>query len=588
MANDNKIKIGKAEVKLFLSNEMLPSENDSPILYDLEAEYAKTKKRKSLFTIWVLLACTAVVVLLTFCVTKYIEYKNNNLSVGIQVFEDLNLKNLLDVVSRTEGTMKEVTNKKIQLESEKHSLVSQAEVKKQGDLELLDSLRLSSSERKKREQAINQEYEQEMKLISEKYDSQINICSIQIEELQAQLSSYDKKNVEMAQQQEAAINSQRQIFELEKAEMEELHKQNISDLQNQMTTMQKQMLDSRNASLDALTVQYEAEIAKLDPILDYPIANQIVADVAELNSNKFEPTQFEISLSDEATVAQAQNFLGKLSQDFENFNYVAGLFQSVKWRNTLKDYSVTLVNLANSIGVETVNAAIELLQAQEVRFQQEKESYAHEISSVFKQKNTEYEKYNSAFEAMATRNNHMGYILDVSDSSCMLAFVVDSLKNKVQDGTRASVVDFQGNVVGQGNFLVKGDFLYIVPDSQEQGVLFQPSYELLIDSSTLKAEAPVVDETSVAPTTITDEAILDEGEAVDANSVEAKEPLDEAASIDEADAIEGQAVDSFHVDAEPLDEASLQQEDSVIDSSKTEETEILNEGVLFFHTEGVN
>ena len=326
MANDNKIKIGKAEVKLFLSNEMLPSENDKPILYDLEAEYAKSKKAKSFFTIWVLLACIVVVVLLTFAVTKYIEYKNNHLSVGIQVFEDLNLKNLLDVVSRTEESMQEVTKKKIQLEAEKQALVLQAEVKKQGDLELLDSLRLSSSERKKREQTINQEYEQEIQSISGKYDSQIDFCSLQIEELQVQLSSYDKKNVEMAQQQEAALNSQLQVFQLEKAEIEAQHQEKITDLQNQMATMQQQMVESRNASLNALTVQYESEIEKLDPVLDYPIANQIISDVANFNTMMFDPSQFKLSISDEATVAQAQNFLVKIGKDFENFNYIGNLF----------------------------------------------------------------------------------------------------------------------------------------------------------------------------------------------------------------------------------------------------------------------
>lgn len=581
MANDNKIKIGKAEVKLFLSNEMLPSENDKPILYDLEAEYAKSKKAKSFFTIWVLLACIVVVVLLTFAVTKYIEYKNNHLSVGIQVFEDLNLKNLLDVVSRTEESMQEVTKKKIQLEAEKQALVLQAEVKKQGDLELLDSLRLSSSERKKREQTINQEYEQEIQSISGKYDSQIDFCSLQIEELQVQLSSYDKKNVEMAQQQEAALNSQLQVFQLEKAEMEAQHQEKITDLQNQMATMQQQMVESRNASLNALTVQYESEIEKLDPVLDYPIANQIISDVANFNTMMFDSSQFKLSISDEATVAQAQNFLGKIGKDFENFNYIGNLFQSVNWHNSLKDYSKTVINLANSIGIETVNAAIELLQSQEARFQQEKESYAHEKTSALQQSNAEYEKIYSAFETMALNNNHMGYILDLSDSSCMLTYVIDSLKNKVQEGTRASVVDFQGNIVGQGNLLAKGDFIYIVPDFPEQAALMQPMYELQIDSSTLKEEVLVseekesvgenFEEKETAPSDIeTDSTDLDES------------VLEETVETDESQII-NETLENLDTQQTPTMDSNLE-----TTSMETEEVSNSPEGVLHFSTEIVN
>ncbi|MBE6344059.1 MAG: hypothetical protein E7063_00010 [Spirochaetaceae bacterium] len=581
MANDNKIKIGKAEVKLFLSNEMLPSENDKPILYDLEAEYAKSKKAKSFFTIWVLLACIVVVVLLTFAVTKYIEYKNNHLSVGIQVFEDLNLKNLLDVVSRTEESMQEVTKKKIQLEAEKQALVLQAEVKKQGDLELLDSLRLSSSERKKREQTINQEYEQEIQSISGKYDSQIDFCSLQIEELQLQLSSYDKKNVEMAQQQEAALNSQLQVFQLEKAEMEAQHQEKIADLQNQMTTMQQQMVESRNASLNALTVQYESEIEKLDPVLDYPIANQIISDVANFNTMMFDSSQFKLSISDEATVAQAQNFLGKIGKDFENFNYIGNLFQSVNWHNSLKDYSKTVINLANSIGIETVNAAIELLQSQEARFQQEKESYAHEKTSALQQSNAEYEKIYSAFETMALNNNHMGYILDLSDSSCMLTYVIDSLKNKVQEGTRASVVDSQGNIVGQGNLLAKGGFIYIVPDFPEQAALMQPMYELQIDSSTLKEEVLVseekesvgenFEEKETAPSDIeTDSTDLDES------------VLEETVETDESQII-NETLENLDTQQTPTMDSNLE-----TTSMETEEVSNSPEGVLHFSTEIVN
>lgn len=586
MANDNKIKIGKAEVKLFLSNEMLPSENDKPILYDLEAEYAKSKKAKSFFTIWVLLACIVVVVLLTFAVTKYIEYKNNHLSVGIQVFEDLNLKNLLDVVSRTEESMQEVTKKKIQLEAEKQALVLQAEVKKQGDLELLDSLRLSSSERKKREQTINQEYEQEIQSISGKYDSQIDFCSLQIEELQVQLSSYDKKNVEMAQQQEAALNSQLQVFQLEKAEMEAQHQEKIADLQNQMATMQQQMVESRNASLNALTVQYESEIEKLDPVLDYPIANQIISDVANFNTMMFDPSQFKLSISDEATVAQAQNFLGKIGKDFENFNYIGNLFQSVNWHNSLKDYSKTVINLANSIGIETVNAAIELLQSQEARFQQEKESYAHEKTSALQQSNAEYEKIYSAFETMALNNNHMGYILDLSDPSCMLTYVIDSLKNKVQEGTRASVVDSQGNIVGQGNLLAKGGFIYIVPDFPEQAALMQPMYELQIDSSTLKEEVLVseekesvgenFEEKETAPSDIeTDSTDLDES------------VLEETVETDESQII-NETLENLDTQQTPTMDSNLETTSMETTSMETEEVSNSPEGVLHFSTEIVN
>ena len=49
MDHDNKVKIQKPEVKLFLPENLYPITKSSPQIYDLEDEYAKTRKNKSFF-----------------------------------------------------------------------------------------------------------------------------------------------------------------------------------------------------------------------------------------------------------------------------------------------------------------------------------------------------------------------------------------------------------------------------------------------------------------------------------------------------------------------------------------------------------
>ena len=144
MGNDNKIKISKKEVRLFLQSDMLPPENDTPEYYDLEAEYAKTRKEKSHFTIWALVLFSLGIALLVYGVTSYISFRNTSLTVGVDVFEDLNLKNLLDVVSRTESSMESAINQKVQLETDRDAELSQATIKRDSELLRLETSKISN------------------------------------------------------------------------------------------------------------------------------------------------------------------------------------------------------------------------------------------------------------------------------------------------------------------------------------------------------------------------------------------------------------------------------------------------------------
>src|SRR5574344_2354308 len=132
MGNDNKMKIAmkkekteilpdtmsnehRSEVMLFLKDELQPLSHDKPHAYDLTAEYAKTKKNKSPF-IWVLMAlCFVVAIIATYGISKYVDYQNNHIKVSIDVFNDLNLRNLLDIVSQTKGQHDDAVKEKSEL-----------------------------------------------------------------------------------------------------------------------------------------------------------------------------------------------------------------------------------------------------------------------------------------------------------------------------------------------------------------------------------------------------------------------------------------------------------------------------------------
>ena len=92
MDNDNKIIIQKPEVELFLQDDIYAFNREKPKMYDLEKEFANVKKQKKHTILWPLIILFIISVLLTLGITYYIRYQNRQISVNVDVFEDINLR----------------------------------------------------------------------------------------------------------------------------------------------------------------------------------------------------------------------------------------------------------------------------------------------------------------------------------------------------------------------------------------------------------------------------------------------------------------------------------------------------------------
>lgn len=429
MDNGHKIDIGKAEVKLFLKEEMLPSRMDAPDLYDLNTEYAKTRSKKMSFVTLVLLCCIAVVALITWGVVMFIEAENSNLEVDIAVFDDLNLKNLLDVVSKTQDKLDQNVKKKNQLNFELQNKINLAQLDRDADLQLIESLRMSVSERKIREQEVIAMFDKQVAELNQEYQPQISFLEAQNADLTKQISSYDSKNVELAKEQEAAINSQRQAFEIEKKQLTDDYESIIADLMLQIESMQKSQLAAQTTAIETLKAQQENELALLDPKFTDKKANQLVLNVIEnilveeamtqavevlaetenvdtiltedMTGKELTESQNEVieesanpsaineisteeeleqqnstlktmylpevvlNLTDKEFQSYVEKSLYELDSQFADFNYVADMVATVPWMNSLKDYIVALTEMTNQIGTKMVLACIDFLQRYE-------------------------------------------------------------------------------------------------------------------------------------------------------------------------------------------------------------------------------
>ena len=90
------------------------------------------------------------------------------------------------------------------------------------------------------------------------------MLDLTLTDLQDQLNAYDSANIERAQQQQAAIDSQRQLFEIEKQQLTESYETTINDLQTQLSALQSEENSMRVRITEEIAGQYQAQYAALE------------------------------------------------------------------------------------------------------------------------------------------------------------------------------------------------------------------------------------------------------------------------------------------------------------------------------------
>lgn len=272
MDNDNKVIIQKPEVELFLQDDIYAFNREKPKMYDLEKEFANVKKQKKHTILWPLIILFIISILLTLGITYYIRYQNRQISVNVDVFEDINLRKLLDMVSKIEEQVEDTKNQKLKTEKQKTFELDSLIAEKEAELITVESLPISVKEKESRRAEIETRYENAVAEISTKYDNEIALLDLTLNDLQDQLNAYDSANIERAQQQQAAIDSQRQLFEIEKQQLTESYETTINDLQTQLSALQSEENSMRVRITEEIAGQYQAQYVALESSFNEQLA----------------------------------------------------------------------------------------------------------------------------------------------------------------------------------------------------------------------------------------------------------------------------------------------------------------------------
>lgn len=356
MDNDNKIKNGienpdqrHKEVLLFLNEELsrLQVENSADS-YDLEKEYAKTKKNRSFFSMGLLLGSLIVVFLIAWGITAGIKKQNSEITVNLAEFEGLNIKNLLDSVSKVQTNYDNAVKNRSNLVSDKEIALAKAAEKRDSDLFLIDSLTLDAKQTEERKAAVYEEYEAGILAINESFEPRIVSAEKELEEYKKQLDEYDTAKLESARQQEQALDSERRLHQLEIDKISKKYEDRINEIQSAFSLERKNNSEQMKKSVQEVSQKYLNQIAELDPDLSAEKSRSLVQTINSKTTSKFTPDLYsgEELVKDDVISAGLEQF----NEVYSQYARVRAPMDQIPYKNTMPTYLNASNKLVDSMG----------------------------------------------------------------------------------------------------------------------------------------------------------------------------------------------------------------------------------------------
>ena len=396
MDNDNKIIINKSEihkeVMLFLGDELRNIHKTSQgQVYDIEKEYAKTKKQKSPFVVLILIACFLFVFGLSFFIHKIISAQNQEIQVNLQKFDDLNLKTLLNTVSSAQNNYDNAVRTKSSIEANMESKLKTAQEIFDNDIFVLESLKLSANQYDLKFEEIKKQYNDSITEIHKEFDESIAQAEKQIQEYKKQLAEFDTAKIEAAREQEKALNSERQLRQLETEKLTTMYENRIADINESIEQMRERNNEEMRKTVTEISRKYQEEIDRLDPELRDARANTIIDESEVSDTEKFDGFG---KLSEQNIESEkVKNAVKSYQEIYDEYDYIDRTIAAVPQKKSIPKYVETSRNLVNSMGDKFFNTTIEFYnETQKLNLQIDK------LNSEIANKNKEIKQINENFE----------------------------------------------------------------------------------------------------------------------------------------------------------------------------------------------
>ena len=283
MGDDNKIRIeselrGQAEIArdLFLK-QAARIESDRPHLYNLEDEFALSRRNRSLRSFLLVLGFIVVAVGVTVFLTLNIQNQNRRIRVAITDFEDVTLRDLLSSARKNGEAL---ASAKTGLDALRQELAQKRQALRddtEGKIAILDARGLAANEHVSAVRDLRQQEETGLAALAAQYSSRLRARQAEVDAAQKQVDAYDSRQLEAAKKQAEVLNNQQRLHDLEMEQMTNQYEKKLKALANESEMKLTALKLNHEQVINALILKYNPVFDTPDvvPILSAPVDDSV-------------------------------------------------------------------------------------------------------------------------------------------------------------------------------------------------------------------------------------------------------------------------------------------------------------------------
>ena len=490
MGNDNKIteeqksnQIHK-EVMLFLGKELERiHQTSNEQTYNIEKEYAKSKKNHSPFSALMLISCFLVVLAIAFIMTKTIAAHNEEITVSVAEFDDLNLKNLLNTVGAAQTNYDNAVKKRATIEGDMTVKLKAAEDAHTNDIFVIDSMtRLTKKKRAELVAEADKKYKEALAAVHEEFDGQLAQADKEVSEYKSQLAEFDSAKVQAAQEKEKALDTERRVKELEQKRIKDQYESRIAEMNKKLADTQKRNSDEMRAAVSSVSEQYQAEIAMLDPRLNDSKAGTIIS-----NANTSTAADFNAGTAMTERGINSQKISAAMSEYqaiYDDYNYLDKAVAAIPQKNSIPGYVKASHKLVNKMGAVFADTTAKL-HRENVELNGTIDSLTSALEKSRKETAEQRTYFESSYETLMVLAKTSAVLESAVDYEHMPVYVAGKARYLITEA--GADAEFKTDKTIKGKILrAEDDTFYFEVGNDKNGERFEVNFEAIAPGTPVK------------------------------------------------------------------------------------------------------
>ncbi len=490
MGNDNKIteeeksnQIHK-EVMLFLGKELERIHQTSTEQnYNIEKEYAKSKKNHSPFSALMLTGCFLVVFAVAFIMTKTISAHNEEITVSVAEFDDLNLMNLLNTVGAAQTNYDNAVKKRATIEGDMSVKLKATEDEHTNDLFVIESMtRLTKRRRNELIAEADKKYKAALADVHNEYDAQLVQADKEIEEYKNQLAEFDATKIQAAQEKEKALDSERKVKELEQQKIKDQYEVRIAELNRKLSENQKKNSDDMRNAVSSVSLQYQNEIAMLDPVLNDAEAAEIIKNAEAAGAGDFNSAE---TMSANGVSGQRISVsMNEYQKLYDDYKYLDTAVSAIPQKNSIPSYVSASHKLVNQMSQTFADTTISLYN-ETIQLNGKINSLNSQLAESSKQLQEQQIFYEQSYETLLTLAKTNAVIVSGKNYEHILIYVTGKARYLITE--QGADAEFKADKTVKGKiFRAEDDSFYFVVGTDKDGNQLEVNFDSVVPGTPVK------------------------------------------------------------------------------------------------------